>query len=281
MLREVPDNVWAFDLEWVPDAPTGRRVYDLPADMPDSDVIGVMWERGGATDETPHPYLKTMLCRVVSVAAVIRRRHDDGRVALTINALPHEADTPMEERTLIDRFLNGIGTANPRPQLVGFNSRSSDLPILIQRGVARGVQAAGFSRRPSKPWDGYDYFSNRSDGHIDLKEIIASYWGKSIPSLHEFAAAAGIPGKIDTKGDNVYDLWMAGDIRRIVEYNQFDAVSTYLLWMRTAHFAGLFSGDELALERERVRELLAQRIAKGETHFERYLQKWAELEGVM
>ena len=224
-----------------------------------------------SAEDAPRPYLKTMLCRVVSVAAVVRRAHEDGRVSLALTSLP--ADGAMAEGELIGRFLRGLGEANPRPQLVGFNSRSADLPILIQRGIAGGVAAAGFSRRPVKPWEGYDYFSNKSEGHIDLKEVIGG-WGKATPSLHEFATACGIPGKIDTSGDNVIDLWLAGDVRRIVEYNEFDALTTYLLWLRTAHFAGLLPAEGHAAEEARVRDLLAAHIGKGRRHLERYVARW-------
>ena len=274
MFRTVPDHVWAFDLEWVPDLASGRRAYNLPPDTPDADVYAAMWAAAGATAEEPRPYLKTMLCRVVSMAVVIRRVQEDGRVTLTLFSLPPGG--PMAERELIGRFLRGLGDATPRPQLVGFNSRESDLPILIQRGIAQGVTAAGFCRRPDKPWEGYDYFSKNSEGHVDLKEVVGG-WGKATPSLHEFAAACGIPGKIDTSGDNVIDLWLAGDARRIVEYNEFDALTTYLLWLRTAHFAGHFSDEGHAAEVERVRELLRKRIGDGQKHLERYVARWEML----
>jgi predicted PolB exonuclease-like 3'-5' exonuclease len=156
---------------------------------------------------------------------------------------------------------------------VGFNSRESDLPILIQRGIAGGVAAAGFCRRPAKPWDGYDYFSKNSDGHVDLKEVIGG-WGRATPKLHEFACACGIPGKIDTTGENVVDLWLAGDVGRIVEYNEFDALTTYLLWLRAARFAGHFSDGAYAVEVQRVRDLVRKHIEDGQAHLERYMAKW-------
>ncbi len=64
MFRTIASNVWAFDLEWVPCPESGRRVYDLPADMADDDVRRVMWGRGGASEEEPQPFLKYALCRV-------------------------------------------------------------------------------------------------------------------------------------------------------------------------------------------------------------------------
>ncbi len=274
MIRGVPKHVWAFDLEWAPDCGSGRRAYDLPLDTPDEEVYEVMWARGGATEQEPRPYLKTMLCRVVSVAVVVRKVGDDGRVSLTLFSLPD--DGPMPEADLIRRFLRGLGETQPRAQIVGFNSREADVPILIQRGIAQGVQAAGFCRRPEKPWDGYDYFYKNSDAHVDLRDIVGG-WGKATPKLHEFASACGIPGKIDTSGENVIDLWLAGDVRRIVEYNEFDALTTYLLWLRLAHFAGHFTGEQYEAEEARLRELIARHINDGRAHLARYVTRWDEL----
>lgn len=273
MFRAVPDHVWAFDLEWVPDPASGRRAYNLPASAPDDEVYAAMWADAGATAEEPRPYLKTMLCRVVSLA-VVMRKVQGGSVSLTLFSLP--ADKAMPERELIGRFLKGIGDANPRPQLVGFNSRESDLPILVQRGMAQGVSAPGFAHRPEKRWEGFDYFDKYNEGHIDLKEVVGG-WGKATPSLHQFATACGIPGKIDTSGDNVIDLWLEGNVRRIVEYNEFDALTTYLLWLRTAYFAGHFSAAAYAEEEERVRDLIRKRAAAGQAHLGRYLARWGEL----
>lgn len=276
MIRTIAENVWAFDLEWAPDVPTGRRVYDLPAGMPDDEVIHTMWARGGATEDAPQPYLKTTLCRIVSAAVVVRRQRGDEPPRVALTSLPHAGDPPLAERELVERFLTQLGREEPRPQLVGFNSRSADLPILIQRGIAHGIGAGQFCRRPGKSWEGVDYFYKYGDWHIDLKEIVCG-WGKATPSLHEFACACGIPGKIDTSGDNVIDLWLSGDIRRIVEYNQCDALTTYLVWLRTALFAGLLSPAQHAAEEQGVRDLLGRRAEAGEGHLGVYLAKWEAL----
>ena len=153
----------------------------------------------------------------------------------------------MAERELLSRFLTQLGQEEPKPHLVGFNSRTADVPILVQRGLIQGVAAGAFCHRPGKPWEGVDYFHKSSEWHLDVKEIVSG-WGKGTPSLHEFAAASGIPGKIGTTGHDVHALWRAGDIRRIVEYNQFDALTTYLVWLRMALFAGLLTPEGHACE---------------------------------
>lgn len=271
MFKSVGQRVCAFDLEWVPDAPSGRRVYRLPATLPDAEVFQVMWENGGATEEKPRPYLKTALCRVVSVAAVIREQHRNGEVSLRLTSLPKSPDHPMAEGELIATFLGYVG--QQKPQLVGFNSHTSDLPILLQRGMVTGIAAKAFCHRPDKPWEGVDYFARHTEAHLDIKNLVSG-WGIGTPSLHELAAAMGIPGKMGTDGSTVIDLWVEGNLRAIVEYNHFDALTTYLVWLRMALFAGFFSPEQHHAEENRVRDLLHQRIAAGDHHLAQYLEQW-------
>jgi predicted PolB exonuclease-like 3'-5' exonuclease len=274
MFKSLIDPVWAFDLEWVPDPLAGRLVYNLPDTLSDEDVLQEMWNQAGADEENPRPYLKTILCRVVSVAAVTRSKNREGKIDLDLRYFPKDPDVPMPEQTLIGDFLKTIGKL--KPQLVGFNSSESDLPILLQRGVAKGVSVPDFCKRPDKPWEGIDYFAQFGEYHIDLKKILGS-WGKATPSLHELAQVSGIPGKMDTTGSNVVDLWLAKKMRDIVEYNQYDALTTYLVWLRAAHFSGLFTSRQYESEQELVRKLIHKKINDGETHLKKYLDSWDQL----
>ncbi|NJL48947.1 MAG: 3'-5' exonuclease [Leptolyngbyaceae cyanobacterium SM2_5_2] len=271
MFKSVGRLVCAFDLEWVPDPQSGRRVYNLPAAMPDGEVFQVMWQNGGATEEKPRPYLKTALCRVVSVSAVIREETAKGEVRLRLTALPKTPDHPMTEGELISTFLGYVG--RQKPQLVGFNSHTSDLPILLQRGIAAGISAPEFCSRPDKPWEGTDYFARHTQAHVDLKDIVSG-WGIGTPSLHEFASVMGIPGKMGTDGSTVVDLWVEGHLRAIVEYNQYDALTTYLVWLRTALFGGFFTPEQYTDEETRVKDLLIRHINQGAAHLAPYLEKW-------
>jgi hypothetical protein len=281
MIRDVKDRVWAFDCEWIPDPLSGRLLYEIPDSVTSPrEIMEVMWERGGATEEDPTPFLKTVLCRIVSIAAVERRVHEDGRVALNLISLPHhpEDSEQARERNLIETFLGALG--QHRPQLVGFNSQDSDLRILIQRGVALGVSAPGFCSRPDKPWQGVDYFARTNDWNVDLRHILGGF-GRAVPSLNEIATASGIPGKIEVDGNQVAKLWLDGRLKEIVEYNEFDALTTYLLWLRLAHFSGQFTGEQYSEEQQRVRDLIGieAKSPRG-AHLERYLQEWQRLEAV-
>jgi predicted PolB exonuclease-like 3'-5' exonuclease len=276
MIKFIADEVWAIDAEWVPDIPTGRRVYDLGPEIPDADVLEHMFQAGGASEENPRPYLKTVLCRVVSVAALVRQKAKNGAISHRLVALPRYGDPAMAEADLLHRFLEGAGKA--KPQLIGFNIVEADLPILLQRAFAAGVAAPNFCARPQKPWEGCDYFARYSDWLLDLKQIYGG-WGRSTPSLHELACSACIPGKIDTSGQDVIDLWQAGDISKIVAYNEFDALTTFLVWLYTARLSGLLSAEETVAEEDSLRRHVTTLINNGQEYLDTYLKKWDILSG--
>ena len=98
-----------------------------------------MWEEGGADEENPMPYLKTSICRIVSIADVIRTEKGNGNVALSLTSLPHNVDYPSltTEAEIISRVLNSLG--DNKPQLFSFNSANADLKILVQRAAANSV----------------------------------------------------------------------------------------------------------------------------------------------
>ena len=169
MFKSVHNKVWAFDVEWIPDPLAGRLLYDMPDDMPDAEVIGEMWKRGGATDEVPRPFLKTVLCRVVSLSMVSRTETaGDGQVRVGIHSIPRIGETSEENKSethIIRKFLEAAGES--KPQVVGYNSVRADLKILVQRAVTNGLSIPSFAKRPDKPWEGADYFSSFSDWNVD------------------------------------------------------------------------------------------------------------------
>jgi len=279
MFKKLDKKVWVFDSEWVPDPRSGRLLYRLSDTLSDEEVFKKMWMKGGANEENPTPFLKTVLCRLVSISAVTRTEKN-GEVVLHLLSLPKDPSNEVEssETNIIHTFLTAIGTH--KPQLVGYNSNNSDIKILIQRGIANAVQAKDFCKRPDKPWEGIDYFARGSDNNIDLMDIVGS-WGKGAPSLNEMATVCGIPGKIAVDGNQVAELWLEGKLNEIVAYNEFDALTTYLLWLRTAYFGGFFSQDQYDNEQQAVINLINEESIKpSRIHLQEYLKEWERLKEV-
>jgi predicted PolB exonuclease-like 3'-5' exonuclease len=270
MIKTIPEEVWAFDCEWVPDLESGRLLYSLPAELPDGEVLRVMWEQGGATPENPQPFLRTLLCRVVSIAAVVRRTLKGGEVQLFLQTLPENPDdAAQDEAYILTRFLKD-GLAARNPQLVGYNSRNADLRILTQRAITRGLSLRQLSDRlDAKPWESQD---------VDLMEMVSGFGKSYAASLNEIATLCGIPGKLDTTGEDVCGLWYGGRRREIVQYNSFDALTTYLVWLRLAFFSGRLTQEEYRLEQARARRLIEERMRKPDgAYLARYLEAWRDL----
>lgn len=279
MFKSIFDIVWAFDVEWVPDQLAGRLLYRIDnEDATEREIVERMWQEAGASEIDPTPFLKTVACRVVSIAAVERRVMEDGSVRLSLLSLPRDVGDPVQssERHILQKFLQAIGDHGP--QLVGFNSASADLKILIQRALVNRVPAGGFNKRPDKPWQGIDYYARDHDCHVDIKQVVSG-WGKGTPSLHELATLCGVPGKFDMDGDGVAESWLRGEHQQIVDYNECDAITTYLVWLRLAYFGGWFTGEQYEAEIDLVRELIERETAGGvKPHLQRYRAEWERLE---
>lgn len=278
MFKTIQKEVWAYDAEWVPDANAGRVLYELPEEMPEAEVIQHMWEQNGASEENPRPFLKLALCRVVSIAFVRRKSDRYGEISLDLRSQPK---TPIKledcnEADILSSFFNSVG--QKRPQLVGFNSAGSDLPIFIQRGIIQGIQATAFCQRPDKPWEGVDYFSRDSEWNVDLMHAVGG-WGKAQPSLNELARQSGIPCKIGgADGGSTAESWLAGDVDGIVQYNEQDALTTYQVWLRTAFFAGRLSAQQFQDEQKLLRKMIEHRAeTPGNEHLVEYLEEWERL----
>ena len=95
----------------------------------------------GRPRQDPRPYLKTILCRIVSIAAVIRRVLPDTSVRLQLIALPKQAENLQErdEAALLARFLTRLGER--KLQIVGFNSQAADLKIFRRMSAATAAVA--------------------------------------------------------------------------------------------------------------------------------------------
>ena len=282
MFRDVKSKVLAFDIEWVPDPESGKAAYELPEDMPDREVIESMWKEGGATEEEPMPFIKTVLSRIVSISMVFRESRKDGTTErLKFHSIPSipTSEEDCSERRIIGDFFKILD--KHRPQLVGYNSSGADIPILAQRMIRHGLLGGFFTERPNRPWEGADFFARGSDWNVDLMRCVSA-WGKGTPSLHEISVVSGIPGKMGgVDGKHVAPMWLEGRLDEIVAYNECDALTTYLLWLKMAHSIGHFDSDRCTEEQGLLRDVIKKESEDPRrSHLSAYLSKWESLSGV-
>ena len=277
---------WAFDCEWAPDLTAGRLLYNLPAEVPDDEVMRTMWRAAPDYDEVnnPQPFLKTIQCRLVSIAAVVRKVKDgtDGKslgdVKLSLWSLPALGDSILGEPRVDDLNAGEIDILNVflgayeqrLPTLVGYNSRSADMHILLQRAFVNGLQLKGFFKDATdKPWNATN---------VDLMDVLGGRGKGYGASLNEIAVLSGIPGKIDTRGEDVAGMFYGNRRREIVEYNVFDALTTYLVWLRLEFFRAAFTVEQYDREQHRVIQLIeSERVKPNGAYLGRYLEVWKKL----
>lgn len=277
--HDIHERTWFFDLEWVPDAVAAKRIFGLPEETTELEAIERLWRetKGFDAENCPRPFVKYLFSRVVSIAFLSRNAvFQDGekRIDFALHSLPKLPLDPadLNEAYIIDRFLHWVGERDP--QLVGFNSTESDIQVLIQRGIINEVSAPSFCRRPGKPWEGRDYFDGKfGEWHLDLLQGFSRF--AMTPRLNDLALLCGFPGKIDIAGDQVVDLWLEGDLKRIIEYNQTDTLNTYLLWLRIVYFAGKITEEDYIDEQGQFREFLEETASRpDQPHIEKFLEMW-------
>ncbi len=283
MFRDIKSRVLAFDIEWIPDPESGRAVYELPEKMTDREVIKFMWKEGGATEEEPMPFIKTVLSKIISISMIFLKtdENDEEPPKLILHSIPSipTSEENCSERRIIKEFFGILDKY--QPQLVGYNTSGADIPILAQRMIKHGLRGGFFTERPNRPWEGADFFARGSDWNVDLMRCVSA-WGKGTPSLHEISVVSGIPGKMGgVDGKHVAPMWLEGRLDEIVAYNECDALTTYLLWLKMAHSIGHFNSTLYDHERRRLRDLIRKEaLREGRGHLSTYLSKWESLGGM-
>ncbi|HEX8013491.1 MAG TPA: 3'-5' exonuclease [Casimicrobiaceae bacterium] len=251
----------AFDIETVPDVAGLRRVYALPAELSDADVLD--WALQQRRAATGTDFLPPHLQRVVAIACVLREG------ALLRIASVGAAGDPEAE--LIRRFFDLVDKHTP--QLVSWNGGGFDLPVLGHRALIHGVTAAKF-------WDWGDddrefkfnsYLGRYHTRHLDLMDVLSMYQPRNYAGLEAMARLAGFPGKLGLAGSEVHAAFLAGRIEDVRRYCEADVLNTYLLYLRFQLLRGTLSPAEYASEVSLVREKIG---ASKEPHWREFLAAW-------
>lgn len=252
--------ILAFDIETVPDVAGIRRLYELPADLPDADVAELAAQKRRV--QTGNDFLPPYLQRVIVISCVLR--DDDGVRVFSIG------EPDAAEPAAIQRFFEGIDKY--QPQIVSWNGRGFDLPVLINRGLQHGVSAACFwdTGTDNKDFRFNNYISRFHERHVDLMDVLSLYGGRGSP-LDELARLSGLPGKLGVGGAAVWDSYRKGETAAIRNYCEADCANTYLLFLRFQQMRCVFDAERYARECQLLRGVLEKR---PEAHWKEFLSLW-------
>jgi 3'-5' exonuclease len=253
--------VLAFDIETVPDVEGLRRVHGLDAGVSDKDVAEMAFQlRRQATGSEflpPHQH------RVVAVSCALRER-DSFRVW----SLGESGDGEGE---LIQRFFDGLEKYTP--QLVSWNGRGFDFPVLHYRGLIHGVKARRYweTGEEDRDFRYNNYLSRYHLRHLDLMDLLALYQPRGSVALHEISQLLGFPGKLGMEGAGVWEAYQSGKLAGIRSYCEADVVNTYLLYLRFQLMRGALDDARYRAECDLVRSTLNK---SPEPHWKEFLGRW-------
>jgi len=253
--------ILAFDIETVPDCEGIRRLYDLPADLHEREVAEVAFQKRRTL--TGSDFLPPHLQRVIVISCVLR--DDEGLKVFSIG------EPDVAEGAAIQRFFEGINKYVP--QLVSWNGRGFEIPVLASRGLIHGVTAACFwdTGADNKDFRYSNYINRFHDRHVDLMDVLSIYGGARGSPLDEVSRLAGFPGKLGVGGAGVWDSYARGEIAAIRDYCEADCANTYLLYLRFQMMRCVYTAERYGSECALLRSLLEKR---PEPHWQEFLSLW-------
>ena len=246
-------NTLIFDIETIPDAESGRRLHDLQ-DLSDADVVRALeqlqYQKNGSTF-MPH-YLHKII-----VISLIHVSEKDIKIC----------SLSGEEKEIVQQFFQGL--EKYKPQLVSWNGKRFDLPVLHYRSLLHRVAAPSY-------WEIGDnvnnfrynnYFNRYHWRHLDLMDVLAGYDSYAAAPLDKIAKLIGAPGKGGIDGSQVWDFYQQEKLEDIVNYCEADVVNTYLVYLRFQFIRGKLSGTSYDDSLKQLHQVLEQPQYKHLHHF--------------
>jgi len=253
--------ILAFDIETVPDIAGLRRLHDVDRGFSDADVAEFALRERRA--QTGQEFLPLHLHRVVAIACALREG-DGFRCWSLGSASDGEAE-------LVRRFFDGIEKYTP--QLVSWNGKGFDMPVLHYRGLVHGISAPKYWELgdEDKDFRFSNYISRYHTRHLDLMDVLALYQPRNNAPLDQLARLAGFPGKLGMDGSRVWEAYLGGKIGEIRSYCETDTLNTYLMFLRFQLLRGILDRAGYDRELQLVRDTLGK---SPEAHWREFLDRW-------
>ncbi len=238
--------ICVFDCETIPDVALLERVMSEEdvASCKNGDEIDkkalseLAFTR--QTEASGSSFLPVCFHEVVAISAVMSDSFGRFRSVNTIEG--------TNEEEIIRKFIRFIEAHNPR--LVSFNGRGFDLPMIMARALKYNISAPSYfcvnDRENGK--DKWTNYRSRYDGvfHLDLLDHIGDFGAVRGLKLDTLCASVGLPGKYDVHGDQVLELYYAGERDKIDEYCESDVLNTYWLFLKYELLRGNLTIEDYA-----------------------------------
>lgn len=227
--------VMIFDCETIPDVQLIKQTmaqtfeeYKLPMqeDLEISKNAQKIQKELSGSEFLPLPYHQ-----VVSIAAVFCNDYGE---FIKVGNFPSTGESKEErEESLLKSFFDYLN--KHQPKLVSFNGRGFDMPMLLLRAMKYNLSAEAYFEENNpqfnkNKWENYrQRYSEKF--HIDLLDSLGNFGVTRGLKLDVIANLIGFPGKFETCGNQVLDLYYQKQEQKIEEYCQSDVLNTYGIYL--------------------------------------------------
>ena len=236
-------NILVFDIETVPDTVNGSKILGLK-DLGDQDIIKAMehmqFQKTGTMFQPLH------LHKIVAIS-VLYKNHEK----LSLLSL---GELDSKESDLLKLFFGAIDKY--QPQLVSWNGKGFDLPVIHYRSLLHGVSSIKYWDKgdDDKEFKWNNYHNRYHDRNLDLMDVLGAY--RNSAPLSDVAQIIGAPGKYGIDGSKVTEYYLKNDIKTIRDYCETDVLNTYLVFLKYQLIANNISENEYNKFRKEIFLLL-------------------------
>jgi len=257
-----------FDVESVADGQLVRKIRFPGEDLTPTEAIRkyrdeLIEQRG--TDFIPYSFQ-------IPISVVAAKISGDYSL-VDIVALDDPAFRPHK---ITEDFWRGW-EAYKQPTLVTFNGRSFDIPLLELAAFRYGINVGSWMAMNGPNYQQPRYRFNTSS-HFDLYEILTNFGSARLAGgLNLSASLLGKPGKMDTQGHMVQDMYDEGQLAQINDYCRCDVLDTYFVFLRLAVVMGNLTLDQEQDLVVAAKTWLEQRTDESPA-YRLYLDRWGDWE---
>jgi len=223
-----------FDVETVPDSRLIKMTRYPEEDLDGTAVIRkyqqeILEQNNGTSDFIPVTYQ-------YPVSICIAKIRED----FTLQDVVCLDEPKFRAAEMVRLFWLGIEDLYNHASMVTFNGRGFDIPLLELMAYRYGYTA---KRHFKDKFAGRNRFGTK---HIDLQDWLSNYNAiRMNGGLNLLAKILGKPGKMSTKGSEVFDMFLEGKLQEINDYCIHDVLDTYFVFLRTRVLLG-----EMTINRE-------------------------------
>ena len=188
-------NILVFDIETVPDTDGGAKLLDLK-NLSKKNIIKAMehvqLQKSGTMFQPLH------LHKIVAISVLYKNNEK-----LSLLSLGEESS---KENELLKYFFSAIDKY--QPQLVSWNGKGFDSPVIHYRSLIHGVSSIKYWDRgeDDREFRWNNYLNRYHDRHLDLMDVLSGF--KKPASLTDIAQLVGAPGKYGIDGSKVTEYYL-------------------------------------------------------------------------